>query len=214
MVRWLLFDVGGVLERVDDARWPVRFAERCAARVGLRVEELTRRLDAAELPDTTVRSGVEAEYWTAFAAAIDADGETLAAIRADFWDAYCGSANTVLLAEARALRGRVGLAILSNSGDGAREEEERRYGFAALFDPVCYSHELGVRKPDPAAFTAALTAMRAEPADVLLLDDLPANVAAARALGIRAHLHVDDATTLAAIRRGLEGTRGIHGEPA
>lgn len=203
MVHWLLFDVGGVLERVDDAAWPARFLATCADRVGLSPDELSARVRAAGLPDSTIRSGVQEAYWAAFGAAIDADDATLAALRADFWDAYCGTANDVLLGEARSLRGRVGLAILSNSGDGAREEEERRYGFGAVFDPICYSHELGVRKPDPRAFALALEAMGAEPGEVLFLDDLPANVAAAEAVGIRAHLHVDDDETLAVIRAAV-----------
>ncbi|HET6826598.1 MAG TPA: hypothetical protein VFH64_11780, partial [Amnibacterium sp.] len=76
-VDWLLFDVGGVLEVVDDATWPARFAERCAARLGLTPEELARRLDAADLPDAGIRSGVEMEYWSRFGAAIGADARTL-----------------------------------------------------------------------------------------------------------------------------------------
>ena len=199
-IRWLLFDVGGVLERVDDDDWPVRFGERWAARMGLAPEELDRRVTAAALPDSSVRSGVEAEYWAGFAAAIGADAGTVAEIRRDFWDAYCGTANEVLLGEARSLVGRIGLAILSNSGDGAREEEERRYGFSRIFDPILYSHETGVSKPDPRAFAIALEAMNADAAEVLFVDDRADNVDAARALGIRAHLHLDDRVTLRLLR--------------
>lgn len=209
-IRWLLFDVGGVLERVDDDEWPVRFGERWAARVGLTPEELDRRVAAAALPDSQTRSGVEEHYWAGFAAAIGADAATLAEIRRDFWDAYCGTANEVLLGEARSLAGRVGLAILSNSGDGAREEEERRYGFSRVFDPILYSHETGVSKPDPRAFAIALEALNADAAEVLLLDDRPENVAAARALGILAHLHRDDEATLRVIREAV-GTRDTLG---
>jgi putative hydrolase of the HAD superfamily len=202
-VDWLLFDVGGVLEVVDDERWPTRFAERCAARLDLTPEQLEERLDGADLPDPAVRSGVEDEYWSRFGRAIGADAGALAAMRADFWNAYCGTANESLMAEVRRLVGRVGLAILSNSGDGARREEERRYGFAALFDPICYSHEMGVMKPDPRAFEIALAAMDAPSDRVLLIDDMPANVQAAREVGLRAHQHTDDASTLAVIRSAV-----------
>lgn len=202
-VDWLLFDVGGVLEVVDDAAWPARFAERCATRLGMRPERLAELLGAAELPDAGTRSGVEEEYWSRFGAAIGADAEALAAMRADFWNAYCGTADEALLAEARRLVGRVGLAILSNSGDGARREEERRYGFAAVFDPICYSHEIGVTKPDPRAFEIALAAMGAAADRVLFIDDAPVNIEAARVLGMHAHHHTDDATTLAVIRSAI-----------
>ena len=209
-IRWLLFDVGGVLERVDDEAWPVRFLERCAARVGLGRTELTARTTAAALPDITTGSGAEEAYWSGFGAAIGADTAVLAEIREDFWDAYCGTANEALLGEARSLVGRIGLAILSNSGDGARREEERRYGFSRVFDPILYSHETGVSKPDPRAFEIALTAMGADAGEVLFIDDHAENIEVARALGIRAHLHQDDEGTLRLIREAA-GTRDTLG---
>jgi FMN phosphatase YigB (HAD superfamily) len=89
-------------------------------------------------------------------------------------------------------------------------EEERRYAFSAVFDPIGDSHEIGVSKSDPRAFSVALEAMGAEPAEVLLLDDRPENVAAARALGIGAHLHEEDGATLAVIHRAVR-TRGTFG---
>ncbi|MDH2443702.1 HAD-IA family hydrolase [Amnibacterium sp. CER49] len=202
-VRWLLLDIGGVLELVDDGDWPRRYRDRWAARLGLTPEEFDRRRAGAHLPDSTTRSGVEQEWWTRLGTAVGASGPLLVEMRADFWDAYCGTANTELLAALAALRGRVGLAILSNSGDGAREEEERRYGFSRLFAPIRYSHETGVVKPSPEAFTSALDALGAAPQEVLLVDDAPANVDAARALGIRAHLHEDNPGTLAAIHAAL-----------
>ncbi len=171
-IRWLLFDVGGVLERVDDDAWPVLLPRAVRRPGGPRPRRSsTARTTAAALPDITTRSGAEEDYWSGFGAAIGADAAALAEIREDFWDAYCGTANQALLGEARSLVGRIGLAILSNSGDGARREEERRYGFSRVFDPILYSHETGVSKPDPRAFEIALTAMGADAGEVLFLDD-------------------------------------------
>ncbi|WP_417554408.1 HAD family hydrolase [Microbacterium sp.] len=124
-------------------------------------------------------------------------------MRADFWDAYCGTGNTELIDYARSLKSRVGLAILSNSAAGAREEEERRYGFSKIFDPICYSHEQGVNKPDPQAYLAALRRLDADPADVLFIDDHQVSIDGAAAVGIRGILHRDNATTIAAIERFL-----------
>ncbi|WP_240347237.1 HAD-IA family hydrolase [Curtobacterium sp. 24E2] len=126
-------------------------------------------------------------------------------MRADFWDAYCGSLNEPLFDFVAGLRGTVGLAILSNSGDGARQEEERRFGFSAVFDPICYSHEIGVTKPEPEAFRIALDQLAAAPEDVLFVDDVPENIEAARAMGIRVHLHAETADTIAAIRAVVGG---------
>ena len=123
-MKWILYDVGGVLELVDDHSWPQELQESWSGRLGLSVDDLQARLDAADLPDTTLQTGVADEYWRKFGAALRISDAEVAAMRAQLWDAYCGQANDELLDHARSLRGRAGLAILSNSGDGAREEEK------------------------------------------------------------------------------------------
>lgn len=201
--RWLLLDIGGVLELVDDAARSETFASRWAPVLGLTGEEFTQRIAGAELPDVTRRTGVAEAYWQGIADAVGASVEQLRLMRENFWDDYCGVANDELITYLAELRGRVGLAILSNSGDGAREEEERRFRFSELFDPICYSHEIGVTKPEAAAFRIALDEMDASPGDVLFIDDVQENVSAARGLGLQAHLHVDTETTVSAIERAL-----------
>lgn len=197
--RWILFDVGGVLELVDDASWPISYVARCARRLGISADEFEARLATVLLPDSGTRSGVEEEFWRVYGAAVGAGPQQLQAMRDDFWDAYCGRANTELIDFARSLVGRVGLAILSNSADGAREQEERRFGFASVFDPICYSHEIGVNKPDERAFRAALDRMRTTPESVIFVDNRVENTEAATALGLQSVLHVDNPTTIGAI---------------
>jgi putative hydrolase of the HAD superfamily len=60
-----------------------------------------------------------------------------------------------------------------------------------------YSCRLGTIKPDPAIYTAVLTAIGAEPAGVTFVDDRPVNVAGAEAVGMRALLFTDAATLAA-----------------
>lgn len=205
-LRWLLLDIGGVLEIVDDESRAGSFAARWAPALGLTEDQFDRQLAQADLPDAAHQTGVAETYWRGFGEAVGASAELLAAMRADSWDEYCGVANEELIAFLSTLRGLVGLAILSNSGDGAREEEERRFRFSELFDPICYSHEIGFTKPDPAAFEIALGQMGTQPSSVLFIDDVAANVAAAQELGIRAHLHVDTETTIEVIRQCLRAT--------
>lgn len=206
-VRWVLFDVGGVLERVDDHRWPTAFIERWAGRLGLPVDEYRRRIAATDLPDLGVRTGVEEVYWSGYGRAVGADPQTLTAMRLDFWDAYCGELNDELFEFHDPLTDRVRVAILSNSGDGARREEERRYRFSTAFGPILYSHEIGVGKPDPLAFHIALDRLGAAPEEVVFTDDHPPTVEAAVALGIRAVLHTDTSTTIAAVNAALGTSR-------
>lgn len=198
-MKWILYDIGGVIEVVDDHSWPAELRTRWATRFGLLPEEYDAKLAAADLPDTTVNTGVAEQYWRGVADALDLSDVELALMHTELWDAYCGNENSELLDHARSLRDRAGLAILSNSGDGAREEEERRFGLSEIFDPICYSHEQGVLKPDAHAFELALDRMAASAEQVLFVDDNLPNIDAAQAVGIRAILHRDNATTIDAI---------------
>jgi HAD superfamily hydrolase (TIGR01509 family) len=62
------------------------------------------------------------------------------------------------------------------------------FGLDDLVDGVWASCDLGVRKPDPAFFLRLLEHVGREPAACLFVDDRPENVAAAAALGLRAHV--------------------------
>jgi HAD superfamily hydrolase (TIGR01509 family) len=200
---WILFDIGGVLEIVDDDNWPTQFATRWQRRTGLTPDEYRARLDSLVLPAVDREAGTEQSYWRLVGGALGLDALETRRMRADLWDAYCGELNVELMEFARSLAARAGVAILSNSIDGAREEEERRYRFSRVFDPICYSHESGVGKPDAAAYEHALTLMDAAPQDVLFIDDHESAVAGAREVGIRGILHRENATTIAEIERFL-----------
>lgn len=73
--------------------------------------------------------------------------------------------------------------------------------FGAFFSS-CY---VGVRKPDARIYEIALDVMQADPATSLFVDDREANVAAARALGMRT-IHLTDIRNLAMqlSRAGIE----------
>jgi putative hydrolase of the HAD superfamily len=61
-------------------------------------------------------------------------------------------------------------------------------GYAAQFDRLFFSCELGCSKPDARYFRRILHALDLSAPTVLFIDDTPANVAAASELGIRAEL--------------------------
>ncbi|MBN7793197.1 HAD-IA family hydrolase [Microbacterium esteraromaticum] len=202
--KWVLFDIGGVLEVVDDDAWQEQWWQRWCAHTGIPRPEFEARLAEARLPQIDLAAGKESEFWERIRAALNLETSERDAMRADFWDAYCGTANAELIDYARSLRGRAGLAILSNSADGAREQEERRYGFSEIFDPICYSHEQGVNKPDPQAYLRALERMEADPADVFFIDDRQGALDGAAAVGIRGILHRDNSETITAIEEFLD----------
>jgi HAD superfamily hydrolase (TIGR01509 family) len=85
------------------------------------------------------------------------------------------------------------LGVVSNS-DGRVEEALTAAGIRDQFELVLDSAVLGVEKPDPAIFRAALTALGVAPEEALYVGDLyEVDVAGARAAGIEAILLVPDA---------------------
>jgi putative hydrolase of the HAD superfamily len=56
-----------------------------------------------------------------------------------------------------------------------------------LFERCFYSHEIGFRKPDAAAYNYVLNAAGLKPAETLFIDDLEHNVTGARKAGIQAY---------------------------
>ncbi|MEX2500974.1 MAG: HAD-IA family hydrolase, partial [Trueperaceae bacterium] len=61
----------------------------------------------------------------------------------------------------------------------------------ARIERFVFSNEIGVRKPDPAAFAALEEALGVPPSETVFVDDSATNVAAAEKLGYRAVL-LDD----------------------
>ena len=77
---------------------------------------------------------------------------------------------------------RVGL--LSNIPRDLARRVRKQHAWLDKFNAVTMSCDLGVAKPHPEAFKAALQNLGSTPEDTVFFDDNPDNVAAARALGI------------------------------
>ena len=197
-IRVVVFDLGGVLEHIDDPG--LEFEPKWRNRLGMSAADFTAAMNTVD-PDRLTRTGNmnEAEYRERCAAALGLSDGQLQEFMADTWDLYCGELNVEIRAFAASLRPRLRTAILSNSADGARREEQARFGFAPEFDPIIYSHEVGLAKPDPAIFRLTCALMSAEPGELIFIDDVPANVNAAAAVGIHAILHESTPASIAAI---------------
>jgi putative hydrolase of the HAD superfamily len=77
-------------------------------------------------------------------------------------------------------------AILSNMGDSVLASLQAHFDWLDRFDVLVWSFQLGMIKPDPAIYTHLLSKLGTRPEETLFLDDRPANIDAAIALGIRA----------------------------
>jgi putative hydrolase of the HAD superfamily len=76
----------------------------------------------------------------------------------------------------------------------------RQYYPIEIFDTVVDSFEVGLRKPDPAIYHLTCERLGVDPSKASFVDDIPANVDAARNLGLHAILFTSTGEVLARLR--------------
>lgn len=108
-----------------------------------------------------------------------------------------------LVKELRAAEIRMG--VLTNNVLEFREHWRSMMPFDEWFDDIVDSHEVGLRKPNPAIFQLALARLGAEAGRTVFLDDVATNVSAAESVGIRGVLVDEDPTDAIAVVRRLVG---------
>lgn len=199
-IRAVVVDIGGVLERVDDASWPQLLIDRWEKRAGRPTGTILAAL-AEHAPGDSVATGrlSEQQIKSLYAEVLGLGPADTDALMAEMWDAYCGVLDVAMRDWVAGLRPSYRTAILSNSADGARREEQRRYDFESLVDVIVYSHEVGLAKPDPAVFELTEGRLLAKPDEIVFIDDHEPNIAAARQRGWYAVLHTDTPRTIAEV---------------
>lgn len=136
-----------------------------------------------------------AAYWGRVLDRTPADGQLAAIDAADVAGWVHPQAGSLAVAAALADAG-ARLALLSNAPASLADAVDE-LPWMQVVPHRFYSCRLGATKPDPAAYGGVLAELGADPAEVTFVDDRPANVAGAAAVGLRALLFTDP-TTLAA----------------
>lgn len=128
------------------------------------------------------------EFWLAFA---KAKGIDLPSNWADELDAIMAKAlnvNPEMYALVAQLKEKgIPVGLLSNV-DERLGKLVGQFGFYEPFSPCLLSYEIGVRKPDPKAYTILLETLHLPATDIIFIDDRSENVEQAKALGIDAIL--------------------------
>jgi putative hydrolase of the HAD superfamily len=172
----VLFDLDGVLRHYDAGH-----AVAVEGRWGLPAGAMTRTAFDPDLIGPLTTGRLSRQAWVREIGA--RLGMPQAAVE---WAARPGEVDPEALALVDELRGAgVVTAILSNGSDEL-PQELAHLGIDGHVDLVLNSADLGVAKPDAAAYEAACGRLGLGPAEVLFVDDTPANVEGARRAGIRA----------------------------
>ena len=192
-LRNLIFDLGGVLLNIDYQRPIAAFRRLSTAAAPLAFNQqaqapLFDALEIGALSDADFRLDLREAYQIP---AVVPDAALDAAWNAILLD--LPRPRVALLQALRAVGYR--LFLLSNTNGLHRAafdaiiraaHPDLPNALADLFDGVYYSHEVGLRKPDPAIFRRVLIDHDLLPAQTLFIDDSPQHVAAAHALGLHA----------------------------
>lgn len=199
-VKGVIFDYGSVLAQTLDP------APRAAweHKLGLAPGALTRAVHNEQSWIAAQRGAITAvAHWQAVGTALGLTPAETADLKATF---YRGDGLNVALVERldawRAAGLRLGL--LSNFSTDLRALLTQQ-DLLRRFDRIAISAEIGTMKPEAAAYRAIL-AMLALPADAcIFIDDQPANVVAAQAVGLHGIVFRDTAACLAELDRWLTG---------
>ena len=179
-VQAVIFDLGNVLVRVDELRFARRLAARATKNPATLVEFFTQspavtaystgQTSSPEFYDAVVRE-------TRFRGTYD----EFAAIWCEIFTPIQAT-----LTLAMNLKGKLPRVILSNTNALHMEYVFREFPVIRDFDGHILSHEVGLMKPDPRIYELTLQRYGLTAEQTIFIDDLAANCAGARAVGLQA----------------------------
>ena len=194
----LLVDLGNVLVHLRIGRFVRRLHRKTGAagppRDPLFAEEAYHRFARGEIGPREFHAAVERrlelewpydDFVEAWTDVFEENGESVAAVRR--------------------MRPHRPVYLLSNTDTLHWESIRRRWTWTGEFAGLHLSFEVGLEKPDPRFFRTFLERHRLEAARCLFVDDMPENVAAARAEGLPAVQQVDGETLARTVAGLLDG---------
>lgn len=197
-IKAVISDFGGVLVRTVDRTTHIPWEQRLGIPPGqlpivVFDSETSRRAGVGLIP----ASGV----WEAFGAQFNLTADEVRTFRRDF---FAGDqVNTALVDFLQSLRPRYKTAILSNAWSDLRKDGIEGLGLDGAVDTVVISAEERVAKPDRRIYEIAVGRLGVALDEAVFIDDLEANIAAARNYGMRGVLFRDTARAIAEVREHL-----------
>ena len=180
IIRAVYFDLGGVIVRTEFQAPRQHLAER----FGMEYDDLVKLVfDSETARQASLGLISEDEHWAAVTRRLRQPESETQAIHDEF---FAGDITDLhLLGFMRGLRKQYKVGLISNAWSGLRHWIVRNK-FADAFDAMTISAESGVMKPDARIYQIALEKLGVAPAESVFLDDFPANVEGARAVGMAA----------------------------
>lgn len=201
-IRHIVFDLGKVLIRWDPEAPYRRLIPDADERRRFLTEVVTHEWN---LEQDRGRSWADAE--AALIAKHPHHAELIRAFRANWWEMVPGQIDETVTILDQLIEGGADVTALTNWAPDTFMEAEARFAFLARFRGITVSGRVGLVKPDAAIYRHHAETFGLAAAATLFIDDNPANVAAARAIGWQAEQFVGAEQLAADLRRfGLLAT--------
>ncbi len=193
-IKAIVFDIGGVLEITPNLGIDEQWEKKLNLKTGELYERLREVWKGGSLGTISIQQVHED-----FGRLMEWDETQVNAYMDDVWREYLGTLNVELADYFRSLRPKYKTAIISNSFVGAREKEAEHYQFDTICDFIIYSHEVGLRKPDPRIFTLGCARLGSQPNEIIFVDDHADVYASAVEMGMHCFEFKDNAQIIAEI---------------
>lgn len=193
MITTFLFDLGGVLFTNGTKHFILELSKKYSLS-----EDFVKNIIDGEL-GTLYREGTISrdEFWTKVKEKL-AISESVGSLEKQWIQGYeiiHETKNCI-----KELSAKYNVFYLSDNVKERVEALDLRFQFISLFKGGIFSHEVGVRKPDPKIYTFALSKAQAFPVETVFIDDKESNLDPAKKMGITPLLF----TSPTQLRRDIE----------
>ncbi len=177
MYKLIIFDLGGVLF-TDGSNL---FVEYLHKEYHLPVEDIKHVISGKI--GTAYREGkiTRDEFWKKVLEKLPINGDP-SLLEKQWINSYDLIDETKIIIQL--LRKHYSLFYLSDNVKERVDALNTKFQFLSLFDGGVFSHEVGVRKPDPRIYLAALEKAHMNPQESVFIDDKESSLPPAKALGI------------------------------
>ncbi|HMV30155.1 MAG TPA: HAD family phosphatase [Anaerolineales bacterium] len=196
--RVVFFDFGGVIQRTE-YQAP---RQQVAQRFGMEYDDIDNIVfNSPTARQATVGEVPVEKHWEAVAKRLKVSKEDVAAVEREF---FAGDVIDHSIVEyLRSLRPRYKTGLISNAWSDMREYLVRQK-LDDAFDTLTISAEVGVAKPDAKIYLLALEQAQVEAEAAVFVDDVPANIEACEALGMKGILFRDPLKAMNELKKLLK----------
>ncbi|NWF64118.1 MAG: HAD family phosphatase [Chloroflexi bacterium] len=198
-IKAVFFDFGGVIQRTE-FQAP---RQKLAQRFGMEYEDMDNIVfNSPTARQATVGEVPVEKHWEAVAKRLKVSKGQMAVVENEF---FAGDVIDHAIVEyLRALHPRYKTGLISNAWSDMREYLVRQK-LDDAFDTLTISAEVGVAKPEAKIYQLALEQAQVEAEAAVFVDDVPANIEACEAVGMKGILFRDPLKAMNELRTLLEG---------